>query len=517
MRKLLATITTIAMVLSMSVPAFAVTIGSTEEGKNTDTKAVTANYAQSYDVTIAATENGSVTADPTTAKEGEEITLTITPDEGYELDTLTVTYGENQTVEVVDNKFNMPAADVTVTATFKEKQVVVTNATITGVTISGVDTNGAGAYVINPTSTVTFTVSGTDFDKLSDMNKVSVNGTEEALTAENGWTVDGNTAAKTYVGTTFADGLVLKYTNDGGDTWTTVDVTISYEIPEVVSVDINWGDMAFTYDGTAWAPDSEGGDKVTVTNNGNVTVGASVSYTPADSYGYITGSFDPDSAILDAEAEQVFTLTLDGVPTASLENVTIGNVTVTITEVAYTNVSSEAELLNAIDAGGNIKLTGDITMSDYKSLDQNMDITLNLNGQTLTAAGNGLIVYNGSLNVFGGDLTNNSSKVIHNKGGTVTVENCTLTGQANAFYHSGGTSTLKNCTVNGRITSDSTATGTIYLYAPMTFGNDLTGYYTGICAGGTTVFICDFDPNGSIANGTVTDNGNGTWTVTAAS
>jgi N-acetylmuramoyl-L-alanine amidase len=38
---------------------------------------------------------------------------------GYELDTLTVTCGDNQTVEVTNNQFTMPAADVTVTATFK--------------------------------------------------------------------------------------------------------------------------------------------------------------------------------------------------------------------------------------------------------------------------------------------------------------------------------------------------------------------------------------------------------------
>ena len=49
---------------------------------------------------------------------GDEITLTVTPDEGYALDELTVTTSDNKNIEVVDNKFIMPASAVTVSATF---------------------------------------------------------------------------------------------------------------------------------------------------------------------------------------------------------------------------------------------------------------------------------------------------------------------------------------------------------------------------------------------------------------
>lgn len=447
MRKLLATITTLAMVLSMSVPAFAVdTITSTEDGKNTATKTVTANYAQSYSVTIADTENGDVTADKTTAKEGEEVALTITPNENYELDALTVTYGDNQTATVVDNKFTMPAADVTVTATFKEKQVVVTNATITGVTISGVEQNGEGAYVINPTSTVTFKVSGTDFDKLSDTNKVSVNGTEEALTSENGWTIDttNGTATKTYVGTTFADGLTLEYTNDGGTNWTTVDVTISYEIPEVISVDINWGDMAFTYsdDTSAWAADTEGGDKMTITNNGNVTIGASVSYTPADGYDYITGSFDPASANLDAAANQVFTLSLSGAPTGDLKDVVIGNVTVTIT--AMPGISTWDELNAALSTGGSYKLDSDVSIEEDPdaNIEFRQPLVLDLNDNTLKSAEQ-LNIYS-AVTVSGGTVEGHFSI---KDGGTLTLNGGSYSKEVStgcAVYVSAGSTLIIN-------------------------------------------------------------------------
>ncbi|MBR1803834.1 MAG: Ig-like domain-containing protein [Muribaculaceae bacterium] len=72
-----------------------------------------------YTITVAEAENGTVEADKTEAEEGETVTLTVTPAEGYELATLTVMEGENE-VDVVENTFTMPAGNVTVTATFTE-------------------------------------------------------------------------------------------------------------------------------------------------------------------------------------------------------------------------------------------------------------------------------------------------------------------------------------------------------------------------------------------------------------
>ncbi len=77
--------------------------------------------AETYAITIAEAENGSVTADVTEAAEGAKVTLTITPAEGYELDALSVAAGETAVEVAEDNTFIMPAA-VTVTATFKEKE-----------------------------------------------------------------------------------------------------------------------------------------------------------------------------------------------------------------------------------------------------------------------------------------------------------------------------------------------------------------------------------------------------------
>ena len=78
--------------------------------------------ATTYAITITEAENGVVTADVEEAAEGDKVTLTITPSEGYELDALSVTAGETAVEVAEDNTFTMPAADVTVTATFKAKE-----------------------------------------------------------------------------------------------------------------------------------------------------------------------------------------------------------------------------------------------------------------------------------------------------------------------------------------------------------------------------------------------------------
>ncbi len=80
-----------------------------------------------YAVNIAAAENGTVEVDKIGALEGETVTITVTPDEGYEVESITVTYGDNQTVEVsAENTFTMPAGNVTITVVFKSSTAIKT-------------------------------------------------------------------------------------------------------------------------------------------------------------------------------------------------------------------------------------------------------------------------------------------------------------------------------------------------------------------------------------------------------
>lgn len=71
-------------------------------------------------VMIAESEHGTVTADKSVADVGETVTLTVTPDPGYELDTLTVVNDYNEAIDVTNNAFTMTIWEANVTATFKE-------------------------------------------------------------------------------------------------------------------------------------------------------------------------------------------------------------------------------------------------------------------------------------------------------------------------------------------------------------------------------------------------------------
>ena len=79
--------------------------------------------SSTYSVSVSSVDNGSVSVSPRNASEGATVTITATPDEGYELDTLTVTDQDGNNIRLTnagDGKytFTMPDSRVTVTATF---------------------------------------------------------------------------------------------------------------------------------------------------------------------------------------------------------------------------------------------------------------------------------------------------------------------------------------------------------------------------------------------------------------
>ena len=81
-----------------------------------------------YDITAGNLENGTVGFSKTKAHVDEEITVTANPDEGYELNGITVNGNP-----VTGNKFTMPRSDVTVVASFKAIDYNVTvNKTVNG-------------------------------------------------------------------------------------------------------------------------------------------------------------------------------------------------------------------------------------------------------------------------------------------------------------------------------------------------------------------------------------------------
>lgn len=72
--------------------------------------------ANTYTVTVENDGNGTASADPASAKMGEEVSLTATPNSGYHFKKWEVV---PEKVKIEDNKFTMPADDVTVKAIFE--------------------------------------------------------------------------------------------------------------------------------------------------------------------------------------------------------------------------------------------------------------------------------------------------------------------------------------------------------------------------------------------------------------
>ena len=79
-----------------------------------------------YPITVKSAKNGDVTASHKSATKGATVTLTVNPDKGYVLDTLTVLDGKDKEIKLTEKNgkytFTMPDSKVTVEAMFKAEQ-----------------------------------------------------------------------------------------------------------------------------------------------------------------------------------------------------------------------------------------------------------------------------------------------------------------------------------------------------------------------------------------------------------
>ena len=82
---------------------------------------------RNYAVSAPSAKNGDVTVSPKNASKGDRVTITVTPDKGYELDKLTVKDASGNKLKLTDKgngkyTFTMPGSKVTVSAEFVEEQ-----------------------------------------------------------------------------------------------------------------------------------------------------------------------------------------------------------------------------------------------------------------------------------------------------------------------------------------------------------------------------------------------------------
>lgn len=107
---------------SAAETTFTMPAGQVEVKANYSVNSSGGTVTPSYSVSVADTENGTVIAQPQRAPKGAVVTLTVKPDQGYKLDTLTVTDQSGREIPVAEQDgkytFTMPASKVTVKATF---------------------------------------------------------------------------------------------------------------------------------------------------------------------------------------------------------------------------------------------------------------------------------------------------------------------------------------------------------------------------------------------------------------
>ena len=193
---------------------------------------VDASFEKSeYTITKAACTHGSVgvSGDKTAATMGETITLTNTPDAGYSFAAYAVTKEGGATVEVsADGEFTMPAANVTVSATFSPNTYGITTSSSNG-TIT-VPASGEAATG----QTVSFTVTpDTGYELVPDSVSVTWSGGNivptpvEGETGKYSFTMPGGPVT---ISASFRrnvpDGYYLIGTIDslGMDGWTITDI-----------------------------------------------------------------------------------------------------------------------------------------------------------------------------------------------------------------------------------------------------------------------------------------------------
>ena len=84
--------------------------------------------ANKYSVSCSTVEGGEIAASLLRAEAGAEVILTATPAEGYAFNEWSVKGADETVIDVVDNKFTMPAQNVTVSGTFSKVAYTITKA-----------------------------------------------------------------------------------------------------------------------------------------------------------------------------------------------------------------------------------------------------------------------------------------------------------------------------------------------------------------------------------------------------
>ena len=325
---------------------------------------------------------------------------------------------------------------------------------------------------------------------------------------------------------------------------------------EKISVDIVWEAMNFTYtaasqgtwnpvthiyDGATAGGWSDNNPAITVKNHSNTDIYATLDFT-TDVTG-IVGTFTEASGTANDNILELATAVgteVANAPTATANfgingaaidaDKKLGTITVSIAKAVETAtvVTTFAELQAAVNNGGTVKLGGDITLGNdvILAVSSSVPVILDLNGYTLTSNSNAPIQVQPDVicTIKNGTVTNTADRMeaISNFG-TLTVQNCTLTANDSYPLYNNCIATVTDSTLNGNYYGNSicnqqaysdtvalTLSGTVNTEGGIR--NEYAASVVTVLAGTYT-----FDPTSYVDADayTVTDNDDGTWTVTA--
>ena len=189
-----------------------IVVVSTSGGKSAPLKVEIPAYGSdvpdtgAYKISVSTPKGGTITTNRTKADAGDEIIVTVIPDDGYQMVEGSLCYGfadggAPMDKVITNNRFTMPAGDINITCKWE-------TATTTAKCITAFSINGVAGAVNNTTNTITVTMPrGTDVTKLTPV--IATNGVK-SLTPGSGVTMDF-TNAVTYTAT-MEDGSTKTYT-----------------------------------------------------------------------------------------------------------------------------------------------------------------------------------------------------------------------------------------------------------------------------------------------------------------
>lgn len=245
--------------------------------------------------------------------------------------------------------------------------------------------------------------------------------------------------------------------NNDGTKGTDITVNGTYQAAEapadVISVDIAWDNMDFTYTagskGTwnasthqydnpvegGWAATGGTDPKITVTNHSNVPVNANFAFATA--VDGLNGIFTKNVLALNSAEGTERSNAPTGETAFSVSGSAIdadknlGTITVTVN--TGTMISSKEELLDSAASGGTFRLANDIALDENTTLEiSGKKYILDLNGFTLSGSCyNGLIrpVSNSKVTIKNGTVWNNKNSQGHGVeaySSELVLENCTV-------------------------------------------------------------------------------------------